>query len=143
MSYQDSFEKVKALVDKLDASMVDGHYAYEFDIIGDDEGKFYVEINGGKIVAQPYDYIDNDAMVTAPSAEIIKYFSNEKSDIEVSGDKLDILTTIIINSAPKKKAKTTAAKPTAPAKACTAKTTATKTTAAKKTTKTTRKKTTK
>jgi hypothetical protein len=146
MAYHESFEKIAAQVNGLDASKVEGHFAFQFNIISEeDAGIFYVEINDGKIIAMPYDYQDNDAVVSATSEEIIKYFNNESANYEVMGDKLDVLTAVVVNSANKKKP---AAKKTATKKASTtkkaakdaadekpAKKTATKKTAAKKTTK--------
>lgn len=98
MSYQESFEKLKKKAESLKASDVDGHYAFQFNIIGDDEGSFYMEIVDGKVNCEPYDYKDNNAVISASSEEIAKYFNGEIAVIDVNGSDADILWNIIKTS---------------------------------------------
>lgn len=71
MTYQEIFKKVKTSLAKADANSVSGKLAIEFDIIGEGEGKFYVEVNEGKVNVEPYDYIDNDAKLIADADTLI------------------------------------------------------------------------
>lgn len=114
MSYQESFEKIKKLAESLKADDVKGHYAFQFDITGDDEGSFYVEINDGKVVCEPYDYKDNNAVISATSDEIAKYFKGEIAVITVDGSDADVLWNVIKASESKTEEKP-AEKKTAPA----------------------------
>lgn len=114
MSYQESFEKIKKLAESLKAADVNGHYAFQFDITGEDEGSFYVEINDGKVVCEPYDYKDNNAVISASSEEIIKYFNGEIAVITVNGSDADVLWNVIKASEKKEEAKPVEKK-TAPA----------------------------
>ena len=113
MSYQESFEKIKKLAESLKADDVKGHYAFQFDITGDDEGSFYVEINDGKVVCEPYDYKDNNAVISATSDEIAKYFKGEIAVITVDGSDADVLWNVIKASESKTEEKP-AEKKTAP-----------------------------
>ncbi len=72
MTYEEMFSKVKEAVQKIDASKIKGHYAFQVDIIGEGAGIFYVEITDGTIKAEPYDYINNDAKFTVSAADFIK-----------------------------------------------------------------------
>ena len=114
MSYQESFEKIKKLAESLKADDVKGHYAFQFDITGDDEGSFYVEINDGKVFCEPYDYKDNNAVISATSDEIAKYFKGEIAVITVDGSDADVLWNVIKASESKTEEKP-AEKKTAPA----------------------------
>ncbi|MCI5911035.1 MAG: SCP2 sterol-binding domain-containing protein [Oscillospiraceae bacterium] len=105
MSYQESFEKIKKLAESLKAADVNGHYAFQFDITGEDEGSFYVEINDGKVICEPYDYKDNNAVISASSEEIIKYFNGEIAVITVNGSDADVLWNVIKASEKKEEAK--------------------------------------
>ena len=104
MSYQESFEKIKKIAESLKAADVNGHYAFQFDITGEDEGSFYVEINDGKVICEPYDYKDNNAVISASSEEIIKYFNGEIAVITVNGSDADVLWNVI-KASEKKEAK--------------------------------------
>lgn len=71
MTYQEIFKKVKTALAKADANAVSGKLAIEFDITGEGEGKFYVEVNEGRVNVEPYDYIDNDAKFIASAETLI------------------------------------------------------------------------
>lgn len=48
-----------------DVSDIKEHLAYQFNIIGESSGIFYVEVKDGKLSVEPYEYYDRDAMFTA------------------------------------------------------------------------------
>ena len=56
------FEK---LVSKADASDISEHLAVQYNVTGEGEGAFYMEVKDGKVEVQPYDYKDRDILVTA------------------------------------------------------------------------------
>ncbi len=69
MTYQETFEKIRELVNMGDFSFNNKHYAVEVDIIGEGEGAFYIELKtDGTVAVEPYDYKDNDCrlIVTGP-----------------------------------------------------------------------------
>ncbi len=88
MTYEEILETVKNSLKKTAVKDVVGHIAVEFDIHGEGEGAFYVEVNDGKITVQPYEYYDNDAKVIISSDELIKILSGQvKPEESVSSGK--------------------------------------------------------
>ncbi|MCR5650979.1 MAG: SCP2 sterol-binding domain-containing protein [Lachnospiraceae bacterium] len=131
MKYEDVVKKVKANLKKADAGRVGEHVAVQFDITGEGEGAFYVEIKDGAIDVQPYEYKENDIKVTASADDILLITSGKISYTELLSDgraygdgmKASKLDAISFAAAPAKKA---------PAKKTAAKKPAAKKTAAKK-----------
>ena len=62
-----------------DVSDVQEHLAYQFNITGESEGIFYVEVKEGQLYVEPYEYFDRDAMFTA-SAETLMKIAEGKLD---------------------------------------------------------------
>lgn len=62
-----------------DVSDVTEHLAYQFNITGEAEGIFYVEVKEGVLYVEPYEYFDRDAMFTA-SAETLMKIAEGKLD---------------------------------------------------------------
>ena len=79
MTYADFFAKVKGQFMEADVSDVTEHLAYQFNITGEAEGIFYVEVKDGKLFVEPYEYYDRDAMFTA-SAETLMKIAEGKQD---------------------------------------------------------------
>ena len=79
MTYQEIFENVKKSLSKAKASAVNGDAAFEFDIVGEGEGAFYVQIKDGSVNIEPYDYKDNDARLIADADTFIKIAKGELS----------------------------------------------------------------
>lgn len=48
-----------------DVSDISEHLAYQFNIIGEASGIFYVEVKDGKLYIEPYEYYDRDVMFIA------------------------------------------------------------------------------
>lgn len=55
-----------------DVSDVTEHLAYQFNITGEAEGIFYVEVKEGELYVEPYEYFDRDAMFTASAETLMK-----------------------------------------------------------------------
>lgn len=65
MTYAEYFANVKAEFLDADVSDIKEHLAYQFNIIGEASGIFYVEVKDGNLSVEPYEYYDRDAMFTA------------------------------------------------------------------------------
>ncbi len=79
MTYADFFALVKEQFMGADVSDVQEHLAYQFNITGEAEGIFYVEVKEGQLYVEPYEYFDRDAMFTA-SAETLMKIAEGKLD---------------------------------------------------------------
>lgn len=79
MSFEEMFSKAKDLLAKADASGIREHLAYQFNITGEANGIFYVEVKDGAIFVEPYEYYDRDAMFTC-SADTLFKIASGKSD---------------------------------------------------------------
>ena len=62
MTYSEFFAEVKGVFMDADVSDVTEHLAFQFNIVGEAEGIFYVEVKDGKLYVEPYEYYDRDAM---------------------------------------------------------------------------------
>ena len=60
MTYEELVKKTKQTVKKIDTEAITEHMAIEFDIEGEGEGAFYVELDTGKAEVEPYEYYDCD-----------------------------------------------------------------------------------
>lgn len=137
MTYEEIVAKVKKEFGSADVSKYDGHLALQINITGEGSGAFYTEINNGQLFIEPFDYKDNDAMLTASGEDIVNILSGklgameafEAGKITVEGDiskALSIQPIIEENMKPKATAKKKAASKTVkeePVKASAAKTT--------------------
>ncbi len=142
MTYKEIVEKVKKEFCKADASQYQDHLALQINITGEGEGAFYTEINEGKISVEPYDYTDNNAMITASADDIIKIFSGkldmneaaESGQLSIVGDYAKALSIQPVINGNKKTARKTATKKTTTKKSTTKKSTKTSEKAEAKTT---------
>ena len=55
-----------------DVSDVTEHLAFQFNIVGEAEGIFYVEVKDGKLYVEPYEYYDRDAMFICTAERLRK-----------------------------------------------------------------------
>ena len=72
MTYADLFAEIKGKFLEADISDVQEHLAFQFNIVGEGSGIFYVEAKEGKLYIEPYEYYDRDAMFTATGEVFIK-----------------------------------------------------------------------
>ena len=79
MTYADMFSKVKGMWMGADVSDIHEHLADQFNITGEAEGIFYVEVKEGTLYVEPYEYFDRDAMFTC-SAETLFKIAEGKTD---------------------------------------------------------------
>ncbi len=143
MTYEEIVGKALIVYAKADATEVTGHLAVQFNVRGEGEGAFYIEVSDGKVDIQPYEYYDRNAIVTVNSDILIEMLDGKlgideaynDNKVQIEGDlgAALLLKKIAVKKAPEKTAE---AKETAkaPAKRATAKKTTEKKTTAKKTT---------
>lgn len=95
MNFNDVYNELKNLLEKNDFSVFgSGLYSYEFDITGDGEGKFYLEIRDGIAHIEPYDYRNSTCSIQVSSRHIRKLFERTLTPtaaystgrLKVSGD---------------------------------------------------------
>lgn len=72
MTYADFFAEIKGKFLEADISEVQEHLAFQFNIIGEGSGIFYVEAKEGQLSIEPYEYFDRDAMFTATGDVFMK-----------------------------------------------------------------------
>ena len=141
MTFEQAFLKVKEKFDNADAKGV-ADFAIQVTFTDEDcGGTFYAEVKDGKLAVEPYDYVDNNAVLNITKAALLAVLSGRSSldkaiangDAYVQGDASKVADwKATIKKAPAKK--TAAKKTTAAKKAPAKKTTAAKKPAAKKTT---------
>ena len=79
MTYFEYFENVKKEFAGADVSDIREHLAYQFNVTGEGEGSFYIEVKDGQLFIEPYTYNDRDAMFTA-TADTFTAIMNGKLD---------------------------------------------------------------
>ena len=79
MTYADFFAEVKARLMGVDVSGIGEHLAFQFNIVGEGEGIFYVEVKDGQLYVEPYEYYDRDAICTC-KAETLEKIADGKLD---------------------------------------------------------------
>lgn len=72
MTYAEFFAEIKGKFLEADVSDVKEHLAYQFNIIGEAEGIFYVEVKDGKLFVEPYEYFDRDVIFIAKADVFMK-----------------------------------------------------------------------
>lgn len=77
MTYQEIVTKVRKMFKNTDVSMIDEHLAYQFNITGEGEGAFYVEVKDGQLFIEPYEYYDRDAIFICSSDVLFKMISGK------------------------------------------------------------------
>lgn len=81
MTYADLFSEIKTQFMNADVSDITEHLAYQFNIVGEGEGIFYVEVKDGKLYVEPYEYFDRDAMFTCKAETLLKIASGKMDPI--------------------------------------------------------------
>ena len=79
MTYEEILEKVRKEVKDTDVSMIQEHLAYQFNIHGEGEGAFYIEVKDGQLYVEPYEYYDRDACFIC-DADVLFGFISGKVD---------------------------------------------------------------
>lgn len=72
MSYEEVFEKAKAIFMAADISSIREHLAFQFNITGEGEGAFYAEVTDGVLTMEPFEYYDRDAIFICTADTLFK-----------------------------------------------------------------------
>ena len=83
MIYEDIVKKAAQAAKKVNKKAIEEHLAVEFDIEGEGEGAFYVELDKGMIDVQPYEYYDCDCHIRG-GADVIMELIEGKVDAMVA-----------------------------------------------------------
>lgn len=81
MTFADLFSEIKSQFMEADVSDITEHLAYQFNITGEGEGIFYVEVKEGKLYVEPYEYFDRDAIFTCSADTLLKIASGKLDSI--------------------------------------------------------------
>lgn len=125
MTYEEIFSKAKELLTSGSTAGFNGDFAIQINITGEGEGIFYIAFKNGALAVEPYDYRDNDAVLTASADDFLKIadgslnavlaFTTGKLKVDGSVDKALELQKMIEVIAKSKKAEKPAPKTTKPA----------------------------
>ena len=72
MTFESLFAIVKEYFLKADVRGIYTHMAFEFRVQGQPSGVFYVEIKGGQVNVEPYEYHDRDALLTLDGETLLE-----------------------------------------------------------------------
>lgn len=81
MSYEQIFQEVKQKFSGMDVSQITDHLAYQFNIIGEGAGSFYVEVKEGRLYIEPYEYYDRDALFTCKADTLFKIIAGKTDPV--------------------------------------------------------------
>lgn len=72
MTYEELVAQAREVFGKADAGKIEGHVAYQFNITGEAEGAFYLEISDGALHVEPYEYYDRDVLFTTTADTLLR-----------------------------------------------------------------------
>ena len=72
MKYEELVARVAEAMKLAKVSRQVGHVAFQFNVEGEGEGYFYVEIDDGRVNVAPYEYYDRDLIVVTTADIIIQ-----------------------------------------------------------------------
>lgn len=82
MTYEKIVQKIRTLFKNADVSNINEHLAYQFNIEGEGEGIFYVEVKDGQLYIEPYEYFDRDAIFICKADVLFKIISGKLDPIK-------------------------------------------------------------
>lgn len=82
MSYEEIISIARENLKKTVSKNSVENTAVEFNIYGEGEGAFYIEIKDGKVSLEPYEYYDRDAKIIISGNELEKIINREKTPEE-------------------------------------------------------------
>ena len=72
MTYEELVQKAKETYGTADAGNIKEHVAIQFNITGEAQGIFYLEIADGVVHIEPYEYFDRDVIVITTADTLIE-----------------------------------------------------------------------
>ena len=113
MTYHELVEKVTEAYAKVDAKNVKEHIAVQYNVYGEGEGAFYIEISNGRIEVAPFEYYDRDAIIAIAGEALLDVVTSKTTyeAVEEAGrlvvvgnaDKANKLMALSIKKAAEKK----------------------------------------
>lgn len=77
MTYHELVENVRNAVKNAKVSKIIGHVAFQFNVEGEAEGAFYLEITDGRVNVEPYEYYDRDIIIVTSADVIMQMISGK------------------------------------------------------------------
>lgn len=77
MTYEQLVENVRKATKGAKVSRAVGHVAFQFNVEGEAEGAFYLEISDGRVNVEPYEYHDRDVIIVT-TADVIMQMADGK-----------------------------------------------------------------
>lgn len=72
MTYEEIVDIVRKVYEHADARQIFEHIAIEVDIVGEAAGAFYFEVAQRACVVEPYNYYDNDGVITTTADTLVQ-----------------------------------------------------------------------
>ena len=101
MTYDELVSRVKEETKNARVSKTVGHVAFQFNVRGEGEGAFYLEIEDGRIFVEPYEYYDRDVLIETTADTILQMldgallpriaFANDQLQAYGNVDQLQVL----------------------------------------------------
>lgn len=129
MTFEEMFQQAKASLAKASVDKTTAHIAVQVNVTGEGSGIFYAKAADGVLAVEPYDYVDNDAILTADSQELLDALKNAdtaKLTLEGNAEKIAAFRAILATLPAPKKTVSKTTKPTPAKKAETKETAAPK-----------------
>ena len=77
MTYEELVTRERDATINARVSKAVGHVAFQFNVEGEGEGAFYLEISDGKVYVEPYEYYDRDVIIVTTADVIIQMLEGE------------------------------------------------------------------
>ena len=86
MTYEEIVGKVQKQAIQRSAKQIDDHIAVQFNICGEGEGAFQVEISSGHFMVQPFEYYDRDAVVYVDAETLLDTLAGKVAVADVTSN---------------------------------------------------------
>ena len=77
MKYEELVDNVRNATKRVKVSKTVGHVAFQFNVQGEAEGAFYLEIADGKVNVEPYEYYDRNAILIMNGTNLVKLINGK------------------------------------------------------------------
>ena len=83
MTFEEIYNTIKDYFEQKDfKGFGQGVYSYEFDVTGQGEGRFYIEVKDGCLDIQPFDYKNSLCSLTVDSGNLNRIITRALSPVE-------------------------------------------------------------
>ena len=77
MTYEELVARVSEAMKLAKVSRQVGHVAFQFNVEGEAEGIFYLEIADGKVNVEPYEYYDRDIVIVTSAENLLQMLTGK------------------------------------------------------------------